>query len=76
MGALHRSFSFGEASKTVYVKNNKNKIPPKLHNFVRLAEFRNLTDSDDEKRIMLDKIYDFNIEGSDIDIAIGSDSFE
>ena len=47
--------------KAVYVKNNDNKIPPKLHNLVRLAEESRL-ELNEDKKIILDKISDFNIE--------------
>lgn len=47
--------------KAVFVKNNDNKIPPKLHNLVRLAEL-SLIEIDEERKILLDKINDFNIE--------------
>jgi len=47
--------------KAIFVKNNDNKIPPKLHNLVRLAEESHLK-IDNNKKIILDKINDFNIE--------------
>lgn len=47
--------------KAIFVKNNDNKIPPKLHNLVRLAEESHLM-IDNNKKIILDKINDFNIE--------------
>jgi HEPN domain-containing protein len=47
--------------KAVFVKNNENKIPPKVHNLVRLAEL-SLIDIDEERKVLLDKINDFNIE--------------
>ncbi|MHB1685954.1 MAG: HEPN domain-containing protein [Ignavibacteriaceae bacterium] len=47
--------------KAVFVKNNDNKIPPKLHNLVRLSEI-SLVDIDENKKVILDKINDFNIE--------------
>jgi hypothetical protein len=47
--------------KAIYVKNNQNKIPPKIHNLVRLSELA-FVKLDDNKKIMLDKINDFNIE--------------
>lgn len=47
--------------KAIYVQNNDNKIPPKLHNLVRLVEISKI-DIDEEKKIILDKINDFNIE--------------
>ena len=47
--------------KAIYVQNNENKIPPKLHNLVRLAEISNI-EIDEDKKIVLDKINDFNIE--------------
>ena len=47
--------------KAIFVKNNENKIPPKLHNLVRLSEL-SLVDLDEEKKVLFDKINDFNIE--------------
>lgn len=47
--------------KAIFVKNNDNKIPPKLHNLVRLSEESHLK-IDNNKKIILDKINDFNIE--------------
>ncbi len=47
--------------KAVYVQNNDNKIPPKLHNLVRLAEISKIG-LDEDQKMMLDKINDFNIE--------------
>ena len=47
--------------KAIYVKNNGNKIPPKLHNLVRLAEESHMG-IDENKKVILDKINDFNLE--------------
>ena len=47
--------------KAIFVKNNDNKIPPKLYNLVRLSEESHLK-IDNNKKIILDKINDFNIE--------------
>jgi HEPN domain-containing protein len=47
--------------KAAFVKNNENKIPPKVHNLVRLAEL-SLIKLDENKKLLLDKINDFNIE--------------
>jgi len=47
--------------KAIFVQNNNNKMPPKIHNLVRLAEV-SLLPLDKEKEIILDKINDFNIE--------------
>jgi HEPN domain-containing protein len=47
--------------KATFVKNKGNKIPPKLHNLVRLAE-ESAVDVDENKKLILDKINDFNIE--------------
>lgn len=50
-----------KALKANYVFNNENKVPPKTHNLVRLAErsFLRLTQ---EQRIFLDEVNDFNLE--------------
>ena len=47
--------------KAVYVRNNENRIPPKVHNLVRLAELSQINIDDDQK-FLLDGINDFNIE--------------
>ena len=47
--------------KAAFVKNNDNKIPPKIHNLVRLSEL-SLVNVDEDKKILLDKINDFNLE--------------
>ncbi|MBD3378130.1 HEPN domain-containing protein [candidate division KSB1 bacterium] len=47
--------------KAVFVAKNENKIPPKLHNLVRLAELSNI-ELDEKQRFDLDKINDFNIQ--------------
>jgi hypothetical protein len=47
--------------KAIFVQNNDNKMPPKIHNLIRLAEV-SLLQLDEEKKIILDKINDFNIE--------------
>ena len=47
--------------KAIFVKNNGNKIPPKLHNLVRLSGL-SFIKLDENKKVILDKISDFNIE--------------
>lgn len=47
--------------KAVYVDRNDNLIPPKSHNLVRLAELSNI-EMEDEKKLSLDKINDFNLQ--------------
>lgn len=47
--------------KANFVKNGEGKIPPKIHNLVRLAELSGLQ-LDEEQKIYLDKINDFNIQ--------------
>ena len=47
--------------KAVFVKNNQNKIPPKIHNLVRLAEL-SLLNLNEKQRIFLDEVNDFNLE--------------
>ncbi len=47
--------------KAIFVKNNGNKNPPKLHNLVRLSEL-SFIELDEDKKVLLDKINDFNIE--------------
>lgn len=50
-----------KAIKATYVQDNDNKIPPKLHDLVRLAELTSLNLSDEQK-IFLDEVNDFNLE--------------
>ena len=47
--------------KALFVKKNNNKIPPKIHNLVRLAELSGVV-LDDEQKFFLDKVNDFNIQ--------------
>jgi len=50
-----------KALKALYIIENGNKIPPKIHNLVKLSELSNLK-LDEEKRILLDEVNDFNLE--------------
>jgi HEPN domain-containing protein len=47
--------------KALYVRDNENQIPPRIHNLVRLAEQTSLNLTE-EQRIFLDEVSDFNIE--------------
>ena len=47
--------------KAIFVDRNDNKMPPTIHNLVRLAELSNI-EIDDEQKLLLDKINDFNIQ--------------
>ena len=47
--------------KAVYVRDNNNSIPPRIHNLVKLAEKTSLTLSDEQK-LFFDKVSDFNLE--------------
>lgn len=47
--------------KAIYVQNNDNKIPPKIHNLVRLAEVA-LVNINEKEKTILDMINDFNLE--------------
>lgn len=47
--------------KAIYVKNSDNRIPPKIHNLVRLAEISGLRLTQ-ENKIFLDEVNDFNME--------------
>jgi len=46
--------------KAIYVRDN-NKVPPKTHNLIRLAQSTTLNFTE-EKMIQLDRINDFNME--------------
>ena len=50
-----------KALKALYVKDNQNKLPPKTHNLVKLAEMTTITLSP-EIIFFLDKVNDFNLE--------------
>jgi HEPN domain-containing protein len=47
--------------KAIFVKNNENKIPPKIHNLVRLAQAAK-ADLDEEQLLFLNEVNDFNLE--------------
>ena len=47
--------------KAIFVDRNDNKMPPTIHNLVRLAELSKV-EIDDEQKFLLDKINDFNIQ--------------
>lgn len=47
--------------KALFVKNNDNKIPPKVHNLVLLSELANFK-INDETKFFLDRVNDFNLE--------------
>ncbi len=47
--------------KAIFVDRNDNNMPPKVHNLVRLAELSKIK-LDEEQKLLLDKINDFNIQ--------------
>lgn len=47
--------------KAIFVYTNENKIPPKIHNLVKLAEVSSLNLTDEQK-VFLDEVNDFNLE--------------
>lgn len=47
--------------KAFYVKDNQNRMPPKTHNLVKLAE-RTTIPLNDELKLFLDEVKDFNLE--------------
>ncbi len=47
--------------KAIYVQNSNNRIPPKIHNLVKLAEIGRLQLTQEDK-IFLDEVNDFNLE--------------
>ena len=50
-----------KAIKAIFVSKFDNKIPPKIHNLVRLSEITEIP-LNDENKLILDKINDFSIE--------------
>ncbi|MCR4344249.1 MAG: HEPN domain-containing protein [Candidatus Scalindua sp.] len=50
-----------KALKAIFVYANENKVPPKTHNLVKLAEVSSL-DLTDEQRVFLGEVNDFNLE--------------
>ena len=59
---IHRTFGSGkETLKAIFVDNNENKVPPKTHNFVKLAEVSSLVLTDEQK-VFLGEVDDFNLE--------------
>jgi len=49
-----------KALKAIFVLNNENKLPPKIHNLVKLAELSFVTLTDEQK-LFLDEVNDFNL---------------
>jgi len=47
--------------KAIFVKVNENKVPPKIHNLVKLSKISSVN-LDDEQKIFLDEVNDFNLE--------------
>ena len=47
--------------KAIFVQDNDNKLPPKTHNLIKLAENTNLFLTEEQK-IFLDQVNDFNLE--------------
>jgi HEPN domain-containing protein len=50
-----------KALKAVYVRENDNRLPPKTHNLVKLAEETKL-ELTEEQKFFFDEVSDFNIE--------------
>jgi HEPN domain-containing protein len=47
--------------KAYFIYSNDNKIPPKTHNLLKLAEAANLSLTEEQK-LFLDEVNDFNLE--------------
>jgi len=47
--------------KAIFVQANENKVPPKIHNLVKLAELSSIQLTDEQK-LFLDEVNDFNLE--------------
>jgi len=50
-----------KALKALYVRDNENKLPPKTHNLIRLAEKTTISLTA-ERKVFLDQVNDFNLE--------------
>lgn len=50
-----------KALKAFYIKDNQNRLPPKTHNLLKLAE-KTTIPLNDERKLFLDEVNDFNIE--------------
>lgn len=50
-----------KALKALFVQKNNNKVPPKIHNLVKLAELSS-TKLNEEEQIFFDEVNDFNLE--------------
>ena len=51
-----------KALKALYLRDTQNKLPPKTHNLVKLAENTSTIKWTDEQKVFLDEINDFNLE--------------
>jgi HEPN domain-containing protein len=51
-----------KAIKAIYVQNSDNKVPPKIHNLIKLANLSNIFLNDNQTEIF-DDINTFHIEG-------------
>ncbi|OQY11506.1 MAG: hypothetical protein B6I31_04820 [Desulfobacteraceae bacterium 4572_19] len=47
--------------KAIFIDKNSSKIPPKIHNLVRLAELSKIN-LDEQQNFLLDTITDFNLQ--------------
>lgn len=47
--------------KAIFVQDNDNRLPPKTHNLIKLAENTHIDLTEDQK-IFLDEVNDFNLE--------------
>ncbi|MBN1930414.1 MAG: HEPN domain-containing protein, partial [Desulfobacterales bacterium] len=47
--------------KALYVRDNQNQLPPKIHNLIKPAEHTDI-ELDTEMKIFLDEVNDFNLE--------------
>ncbi len=58
---VYRSFGDRKTLKAFFVYKNGNKIPPKTHNLLKLAEVSQLSLTEAQK-LFLDAVNDFNLE--------------
>ncbi|MCZ7669000.1 MAG: hypothetical protein M5U34_18320 [Chloroflexi bacterium] len=71
---VYWSFSSGKNAQAHFVYSNDNKMPPKIHNLLKIAEYSDLMLTEDQK-LFLDEVNDFNLEVDTLNIEGNSTNF-